>query len=166
MIQGVFVGNEEEHGQGLEKGKKYFLFPNGESHYYVSKFPNPNAHRGCFQAILFRPVKEEEWPIEPPKREIKLEFGKIYQAKLIWRNKTYESPLGEIYYIEPSKGCNYIYKDKELKKFIGGFPLHWFEDFKELQQEEIHIEETVQEEEKPLEVMALEYTVCEQLSLF
>ncbi|MEC3796969.1 hypothetical protein ABEY46_19410 [Bacillus velezensis] len=38
----------------LEKGKEYFLFPLGESHFYVSKFNNVNAHCGAYQKKLFR----------------------------------------------------------------------------------------------------------------
>lgn len=37
----------------LVEGKKYFLFTNGEKHFYVSNFPNINAHMGCFRKELF-----------------------------------------------------------------------------------------------------------------
>ncbi|MCC9024398.1 hypothetical protein [Bacillus nakamurai] len=36
----------------LEKGREYFLFPLGESHYYV--FNNVSAHCGAYQKKLFQ----------------------------------------------------------------------------------------------------------------
>ncbi|WYU49990.1 hypothetical protein MHH67_11365 [Bacillus sp. FSL K6-0047] len=38
----------------LEKGKEYFVFPNGSNHFYVAKSNNPKAHFGCFQQELFQ----------------------------------------------------------------------------------------------------------------
>ena len=41
------------HITPLERGREYFLFPLGDSHYYVSKFDNQNAHCGVYQKEHF-----------------------------------------------------------------------------------------------------------------
>lgn len=42
----------------LTKGTSYFLFPAGNTHYYASKFPNENSHRGCFEKSIFNNLEE------------------------------------------------------------------------------------------------------------
>ncbi|MEC1744145.1 hypothetical protein [Schinkia azotoformans] len=56
MLQGTCI----DTGQTtvLEKGKSYFLFPNGPIHFYVSKFPNRDSHRGCFSGKYFQIITD------------------------------------------------------------------------------------------------------------
>ncbi|MEP9408603.1 hypothetical protein ABKP09_19990 [Peribacillus frigoritolerans] len=42
----------------LTEGTSYYLFPAGPSYFYVSKFPNKNSHRGCFERKLFTNIRE------------------------------------------------------------------------------------------------------------
>jgi hypothetical protein len=85
LLQGICVDTGET--TVLEKGKKYFLFPGGSNNYYVSKFPNANAHTGCFRKSLFQIVQEDEWPPEPPANSIPvLDNSKVYKAKLVRKN--------------------------------------------------------------------------------
>jgi hypothetical protein len=227
----------------LEKGKKYFLFPGGSNNYYVSKFPNANAHTGCFRKSLFQIVQEEEssfqkgdkiyhvykggvcteaiiddiqddhyvvvdrhkkrksfipfsvaskslvrskeeaeklaaqykqesdkewhdfisngtkrvneeaiyeWPPEPPANSIPaLGSSKIYAAKLVWRKRGYQQVELGTYYLQPKKTHAYVYRDKQLNKCIGCFPLHWFAEFREVDEEETETNEVVFETEEP-----------------
>lgn len=121
----------------LEKGKKYFLFPGGSNNYYVSKFPNANAHTGCFHKSLFQIVQEDEWPPEPVADNVPvLDSSKIYEAKLIWRTRGYRDTKLGTYYLRPARTHAYFYYDKQLKRFGGCFPLHWFEGFREVDADE------------------------------
>jgi DNA polymerase len=43
----------------LQKGETYYLFPNGPDHVYVSKFPNQDAHMGCFELKHFEVILEK-----------------------------------------------------------------------------------------------------------
>lgn len=67
----------------LIQGTTYFLFPAGPSHFYVSKFPSINSHRGCFRKSLFDdleefiPESEENAPLE-----LNLVEGEIVQLSL------------------------------------------------------------------------------------
>lgn len=48
----------------LTKGKDYYVYDNGTSHYYVSRFNDERSHFGCFRKSLFEVVeREEEEPI-------------------------------------------------------------------------------------------------------
>lgn len=183
MIQGICVNAGAT--VSLERDQKYFLFPNGKDHYYVSNFPNLNAHKGCFQAILFKPVKEEEWPEEPNGVTLIKDFDseKIYKASLIWRKPESTAKLKDYYLrlnsnhlpykVKLVSSC-YVYEQFEngdYAEFAGCLPLHWFSNITEVQPEElIHNDEQeeLQLETEPttLEEIALEYTICEQLTLF
>lgn len=134
MLQGICV----DPGQSvvLEKGKNYFLFPHGPKHFYVSKFPSKESHRGCFSSEYFQLVEKEEWPQEPDVKVISLDPDKVYKARLIWRKKGYQDKQLGIYFIKPFKDHGYFYRDSELKKCGGCFPLHWFTDFVEVDVEE------------------------------
>jgi hypothetical protein len=237
LLQGICVDTGET--TVLEKGKKYFLFPGGSNNYYVSKFPNANAHTGCFRKSLFQIVqekepsfqkgdkvyhiykggsyvealiediqdsryvvvdltkkkrktfipfslasesltkdreeaeklaeqyrqqqekewhdwitggitKEDEWPPEPPANSIPaLDSSKIYAAKLIWRKRGYHQVKLGTYYLQPARTHVYVYRDKQLKKCVGCFPLHWFEDFREVNADEDETNEVVLETEVP-----------------
>lgn len=129
MLQGVCV----DPGQSavLEPGKRYYLFPDGSHHFYVSKFPNQDAHMGCFQTLHFQIVEKEEWPQEPAELPIGLDPKKIYRAQLIWRKPGYKFVELRDYYIRPKKTHVDFYKDISLKECCGCFPLHWFTDFEE-----------------------------------
>jgi hypothetical protein len=142
LLQGVCVDTGET--TVLEKGKKYFLFPGGSNNYYVSKFPNANAHTGCFCKSLFQIVQEDEWPPEPPVGNVpELDSSKIYVAKLIWRKRGYEQVKLGTYYLQPARTHAYVYCDKQLNKCVGCFPLHWFEGFKEITADENETNEVV-----------------------
>jgi hypothetical protein len=130
MLQGVCV--DPGQTEVLEKGKTYFLFPNGNDHYYVSVFPNQNSHKGCFCGNYVRIVKRETWLPEPVLRQIQLDSKKVYKAVLIWRKLGYQSVALKEYYIKPSKTHANFYDDHQLIELNGCFPLHWFSDFKEI----------------------------------
>jgi hypothetical protein len=148
LLQGVCVDTGET--TVLEKGKKYFLFPGGSNNYYVSKFPNANAHTGCFRKSLFQIVQEDEWPPEPSTDNVPvLDSSKIYAAKLIWRKRGYEQVPLTTYYLRPSRTHGYVYRDKQLEKCVGCFPLHWFTEFREVDEEEDETNEAVFETEEP-----------------
>lgn len=131
MLQGVCIDNSQT--TVLEKGKSYFLFPNGAHHYYVSIFPNQSAHKGCFQSRYFQIIKKEEWPQEPEIKLLNLDPEKLYKAKLIWRKPGYKMVALKEYWIKPSKTHGDFYHDRELEKLGGSFPLHWFEDFEKVE---------------------------------
>lgn len=129
MLQGICL--EPEQAAVLEKGKSYYLFPNGANHYYVSKFPNSGAHMGCFQNSYFQIIEKELWPEEPEIRSVRLDPEKVYRAKLIWREPGYKSIELKDYYIKPKATHGYFYCDSALKECRGCFPLHWFTGFEE-----------------------------------
>jgi hypothetical protein len=130
MLQGICI----DPGQTvvLEKGKNYFLFPNGTQHYYVSKFPNKHAYKGCFQTKYFQIIQKEEWSNEPDVKALGLDQGKVYKANLIWRRPGYKSTELQEYYVRPKTTNGYFYKDSNLKECNGCFPLHWFANFMEV----------------------------------
>jgi hypothetical protein len=143
-LQGVCV--DASLTMVLEKGKKYFLFPSGPDHYYVSKLPKANAHTGCFHKSLFQIVQEDEWPPEPSADNVPvLDSSKIYAAKLIWRKRGYEQFPLATYYLRPSRTHAYVFRDRQLEKCIGCFPLHWFAEFREMNADEDEINEVVLE---------------------
>jgi hypothetical protein len=169
MLQGICI----DPGQTvvLEKGKSYFLFPNGTKHYYVSKFPNRNAHKGCFEAIYFQIIKKEEWPQKPERLSISLDPEKIYKANLIWRKPGYKSTELKEYYVRSKTTNGYFYPDSNLKECGGCFPLHWFDDFKEVdltinEPEIIDFDNEFVESELILVENVPENINFEQLSLF
>ncbi|MGM7634196.1 sugar ABC transporter [Bacillus sp. Hm123] len=98
----------------------------------------------------------DEWPPEPKLDLPDLEAGKVYSAQLIWRRKGYRGKELKQYYIKPDnqKNTNF-YADKELKEFQGRYPLHWFADFKLIEDIEEQLVELVEEP-----------TNFEQMSLF
>jgi hypothetical protein len=241
LLQGVCVDTGET--TVLEKGKKYFLFPSGSNNYYVSKFPNANAHTGCFRKSLFQIVQEKEslqkrdkvyrvykggsyvealiediqddhyvvvdqtntkkgrksfipvslaseslvkdrevaerlaeqykqesekewrewisngmkrvneeaiyeWPPEPPVDNVPaLDSSKIYAAKLVWRKRGYAFIQLGTYYLQPARTHAYLFRDRQLEKCIGCFPLHWFAEFREVDEEEDETNEVVFETE-------------------
>jgi hypothetical protein len=146
LLQGICV--DTGITMVLEKGKKYFLFSNGPDHYYVSKLPKASAHQGCFHKSLFQIVQEDEWPPEPPVDSIPaLDSSKIYAAKLVWRKRGYEQVKLGTYYLQPAGTHAYVYRDKQLEKCVGCFPLHWFTEFREVDANENETNEVVFETE-------------------
>jgi hypothetical protein len=117
----------------LQKGERYYLFPNGDKHYYVSNFPNMSAHKGCFHVELFQVINDSDWPQEPEVIVPELDREKVYKAQLVWRNPGYKSKELREYYLKPKRTHGYFYHDKGLNECCGCFPLHWFRDFKELE---------------------------------
>ncbi|MCY8420268.1 hypothetical protein [Bacillus inaquosorum] len=145
----------------LDKGREYFLFPLGDSHYYVSKFDSVNAHCGAYEKKHFQ-VIDEGLGEEPPAGNYEyLDSSKIYSAELIWMKPAYAllKPLGT-YYVRPKAPrmthCYYFY-DRELTKYGGIYPLHWFINFQEVD------ETTIGEIEKKKELPVDEW---QQMSLF
>jgi hypothetical protein len=120
----------------LKKGETYFLFSNGPDHYYVSKLPKASAHQGCFHKSLFQ-IVQDEWPPEPSSDNVPvLDSSKIYVAKLVWRKRGYQQVKLGTYYLQPARTHAYVYRDKQLKKCVGCFPLHWFVEFREVDADE------------------------------
>lgn len=135
MLQGICV--DPAATTVLEKDRKYFLFPAGANHYYVSRFPKANAHTGCFHKSLFQVVPEDEWPPEPAADNVPvLDSSKIYEAKLIWRTRGYRDTKLGTYYLRPDGTHAYFWHDRKLKRPGGCFPLHWFTEFREVNAEE------------------------------
>jgi hypothetical protein len=167
MFEGVCI----DTGQTtvLEKGRKYYLFPNGSHHYYVSIFQNPHTHKGCFESSLFQIMNEEEWPQEPEVKMIHLDKEKIYKASLAWRKPGHQSVPLKKYFVRAKNTHGYFYEDPNLETCRGCFPLHWFSEFVEADQE---VEEQLLQEEESFigeEIVMMEEPIrfqYEQLSLF
>ncbi|MDQ0176018.1 hypothetical protein [Bacillus chungangensis] len=130
MLQGIYL-EIDNNPTGLIPGEKYYLFPNGSNYYYASRFPSEGSHMGIFQARRFRVIEEEEWPPEPALVIPELDKGKVYKARLIWRQEGYKNVKLQEYFIRRSKTHCHFYNDPEFKKYRGCFPLHWFENFRE-----------------------------------
>jgi hypothetical protein len=130
MLQGVCV--DPGQTEVLEKGKTYYLFLNGNEHYYVSVFPSQNAHKGCFQTKYFQVIERDSYPQEPAARPIHLDPNKVYKADLIWAKPGYRPFTSKEYYIKPRTTHGYFYHDINLTKPGGCFPLHWFDNFIEI----------------------------------
>lgn len=145
----------------LDKGREYFLFPLGDSHYYVSKFDSVNAHCGAYEKKHFKVIDAGLGDEPPAGNYDHLDSSKIYSAELIWMKPAYAllEPLGT-YYVKPKAPrmthC-YYFHDRELTKYGGIYPLHWFINFKESDETPVH-----QIEEKK-ELLAVEW---QQMSLF
>ncbi|MGF2617751.1 hypothetical protein FZC84_11985 [Rossellomorea vietnamensis] len=164
----------------LDSKKVYYLFPNGDKAFYVSKFNSEKSHFGCFQAERFEVIEEnitevslensEEWPAEPEELEgIRLDPSKVYSARLVWRQLGYKSTELQMYYIRPKKTHADFYGKYEggvLKDFGGCFPLHWFSEFAE--HELLSTENVTETEEIVHETVKNEMfrQKSEQLSLF
>lgn len=154
MLQGVCV--KADSSELLKSGERYFLFPNGPEHYYVSSFPNQDAHRGCYHAERFEIVTNQE-----------LHKEKLYKAQLVYREQGYKGvELGEYFLKVKGTHANF-YKDSELSRLRGCFPLGWFSNFEEVPLNDSP-EEVVSIEEVELEEIYAEPepTEYEQLSLF
>ncbi|MBG9548409.1 MULTISPECIES: hypothetical protein [Cytobacillus] len=168
MLQGICL--DDSQSAVLAKGRIYYLFPNGSNHYYVSKFPNPKAHTGCFQAEMFAIYEGELWPEEPGVRVIELDPEKVYKASLIWRRQGYQSTELKEYYIEPKDRHAYFFHDRELKRCGGCYPLHWFTGFVEVTEETEQISEEIVIEFEENDLIytedVQEFNGYEQLSLF
>ncbi|WP_260288470.1 hypothetical protein [Peribacillus aracenensis] len=81
MLQGVCVDPGQTNV--LNKEASYFLFPAGNSHYFVSKFPNKKSHRGCFESNRFQLMN----PPEPEKHstiESELKIPEYEQLSLLF----------------------------------------------------------------------------------
>jgi hypothetical protein len=162
LLQGICVDTGAT--TVLEKGKKYFLFSNGPGHYYVSRFPGANSHQGCFHKSLFKLVQEDEWPPEPSADNVPvLDSSKVYKARLVWRRSGYKQVKLGTYYLRPLQTHAYFYYDKQLKRFGGCFPLHWFKDFREVNADKNEINEAVLETDEVIfESEALECETKEE----
>jgi hypothetical protein len=169
MLQGVCI----DPGQTavLEMRKKYYLFPNGMNHYYVSNFPNLAAHKGCFQSKYFQIIEKEPWSQEPEMKSYSLDPEKVYWAKLIWRKPGYKFVELKEYYLKPRKTHCDFYHDSKLNQLGGCFPLHWFTNFEEvipdiIDQEVSNFDIKFEENKLVLPETKPEITNYEQLSLF
>lgn len=159
MLKGLCVNKGDS--TVLVVGEPYFLFPNGEDHYYVSKFPNCGAHTGCFQSSLFQILTNDEQD-----SSLSLNKNNVYRAKLIWRKEGYKNIELKEYYLVPHKTHADFYDEQALKVYRGCFPLHWFTDFIEVINiiEKTRIEKVIVDNVPPEEDdLIQEY---EQLTLF
>ena len=139
MLKGICI--DKGGSIALVEGNTYYLFPNGEAHYYVSKFPTEGTHFGCYQADQFYILESEESevkPVEPPKIEYSLDRNKVYKGTLVYRG-CYPASIVKFgdYYIKPYKTHGDYYADIYCKKQKGCFPLHWFENIHEVTVPEI-----------------------------
>lgn len=126
---------QETNSSNLKKDEKYYIFPHGQSAYFVSRFPTEGSHFGAYQKHYFKVLEDQDtWPPEPnPSNLPTLHEGKVYKAELIWRKEAYANsvPLGT-YFITTTNGCYKcstdcnFYFDAALKRLKGRFPLHWF----------------------------------------
>ena len=136
---------DEGNTSTLRTNEEYYCFPNGDQYYYVSRFPNKGAHFGCFNKSFFEEVVDS---VEPPTFNTDfLDREKVYLAELVFRKK-YNSVKLQDYYIRPRKThCNF-FRDPQLMKMEGCFPLHWFTNFREVEfvEPEPVVEEIVEEE--------------------
>lgn len=57
MLKGKCINNKNSSVLSLEK--QYFLFPYGNTHYYVSNFPNLRSNMGCFQKERFTVFEDD-----------------------------------------------------------------------------------------------------------
>ena len=179
MLQGICV--DTAHTTVLVEGQTYFLFPNGPKLFYVSVFPNKNAHKGCYQSSCFEIVEipKEEWEAEPkgPRLVSDYDKEKVYKAQLLWRQSGYKGTELKEYFIrlkvEYPEGklkinlvgsCYFYdrYENGKYEGFRGCFPLHWFGELEEVVQKER------QHEVRFREIVVSESIVneYEQLSLF
>ncbi|WP_144319586.1 hypothetical protein [Parageobacillus genomosp. 1] len=117
---------------------------------------------------MFKLVQEDEWPPEPDAHSIPaLDSSKIYAAKLVWRKRGYKHIALGTYYLQPVGTHAYVYRDKQLKKCVGCFPLHWFEGFREVNAEENETNEVVFETEVlECETKEKKHEIFEQMSIF
>lgn len=136
-LQGICI--QETNSSNLKKNEKYYLFPHGQGAYFVSRFPTEGSHFGAYQRGYFKIVKEQaNWPPEPnkPSNLPVLQDRKIYKAELIWRKEGYHTTLGT-YFLTATTGCYRcstdcnFYLDAALTQFKGRYPLHWFKDIQE-----------------------------------
>ncbi|WP_339148376.1 hypothetical protein [Sutcliffiella sp. BMC8] len=150
MLQGICV--KADSAEVLSKGENYYLFPNGPEHYYVSKYPNQGAHKGCYHAERFK-LKHNE---------IELHKDRLYSAELIYTYPGYSTKLFQRYFIRPSKTHCYFYKDAEQQKLMGCYPKEWFKDFEEIES----VVESEQADVSDFDIQEDKPEMMEQLSLF
>lgn len=158
MLQGIYRG--EGNSEVLVEGQKYYLFPNGEKSYYVSRFPNQHAHTGSYQISYFEIVDEQHHPDLDRKKHYIADLTYITPGK-------YPGTKLKQYYIQPRKTHAFFWEDPQLLQLRGCFPLEWFQDFKQFEPlpiEEVIVEEVI--EEKPVIEEPQAVRESEQLSLF
>ncbi|MFY0521618.1 hypothetical protein ACOMCU_27985 [Lysinibacillus sp. UGB7] len=138
-MQGLCM--DSGNSTNLQNGDIYYLFPHGGQAFNVSRFPRKGSHFGTYQKDRFKIVEDEDkWPQEPvkPNNQQTLEKGKVYKAELVWRSKGYaESTQPGTYFIAAVNNCYvcktdcYFYLDAERQQPKGRFPLHWFTNIQE-----------------------------------
>ena len=92
----------------LSAGSQYYAFPVNSSHAYISKFPNENAHSGCYSLSRF---------IEVP-TVIEQKEPYVYHYFVYATKKTLL-----VYGFQVSNQLIAIYKDAQIKQFIGCVPV-------------------------------------------
>ena len=157
MLQGTCIDPDISS----EFPETVYLFSNGPLNYYVSRFPNKNAHMGCFQKEKFKLI--DDWPLEPPAIVPKLKHKQVYKANLIWTTKGYKNAGAEwkhCYVIAEDYQKNFtFFEDEKLAKLGGCFPAHWFTDYQ-------LVELSSLEESFQMEVVEEEPANFEQMVLF
>lgn len=153
----------------LKPEQEYFLFPAGSNHYYVSRFDNPNAHFGCYQAKYFELVKETV--LEFRAKEDRFIGTSVMDGIRLKKGVAYV--LGPVLYTwgrvrENSPSHCYVYEiERDSKQFIGCFPISVFKDI-QLYHDKMITEKVAEEQEERYEecLMDLLETDSGQLSFF
>ncbi|WP_274307473.1 hypothetical protein [Solibacillus daqui] len=88
----------------LSVGAQYYAFPVNNSFAYISKFPNENAHTGCYSLSRFAEVPQLRKQVEAYE----------YMYEIAATKKKFI-----VYGFEASHNLVAIYKDKALEQYIG-----------------------------------------------
>ena len=102
----------------LLAGSKYYAFPVNSSHAYISKFPNKNAHTGCYSLTRFVEV-----PQVIKQKEPYVYHYFVYATKKILL----------VYGFQVSNQLIAIYRDAQIKQFIGCVPVERCTAFQKLE---------------------------------
>ena len=140
----------------LVQGREYYLFPNGATHAFVSKFNNSSSHFGCYRQSLFEKVSEDtpELPPEPPELDWELEPEQVYKAYLTWvKMPGAKHMIDQIYYIRKHPRHRHqvsVFKDPECNNLRAILSSHYFIDYELIESDGIGlIEEIMDNEELP-----------------
>lgn len=169
MLQGACIDSDI-----LAVGEIFYLFPVGTDYVYASRFPRKSTHTGCFPIDRFK-IKEEtktsEWLLEPPKRAVEIELNEVYVAKLIWCWEASKDRRDKEYYVIARGSGSHVdyYSNPQLEGILGSLPVHWFENFRHVENlQVIESEETASEQAPQVVKFDVEESslFIKQLSLF
>ncbi len=115
----------------LEVGKVYYAFPlpDGKAA-YISRFPNKNAHMGCYQLNRFI---ETDKPVtdfyKKPSPQSEFEKGKFYVTKMKDLPDRYNSYI-DVFAVDNNLLA--VYEDRNFAKCIGTMKATLFEKVAEI----------------------------------